>query len=426
MKRANVVITFDSHTPYLAYRVRELQGALERRGLLGRVRMRVILLGAKESSYDWDEGDLAREYGGVPVTVLTDAFHGLGIRAYLSGAAARTCWKLAWELVRTRPKLVFVGGYDRPASLMAALLGIGFRWKTGPMHDSRFNDAESFAKRIFLEAMKAPFMRLYPFFMCSGRECVEYTRFLAGVKRPAYYAGWNVVDNASIAANADDGGRDVELLEAFGLEWGESFFFMPIRFLPKKNIFRVIAAYGNCVEDLVKAGEKPVPLVIAGKGPLREEALERIRERGLEKLIRVVDWVPYELVPRACRLSSAVILASTHDQWGLIVNEALSAGAPVLVSNRCGAHELVRNYENGFTFDPYDVVHLGELMLELSTGEELVVMLRSDARVSMDRFSIDQFLEAWFAVFQRYDLIGGEGEASDSLATGALRESVDV
>ncbi|MEM7145443.1 MAG: glycosyltransferase [Verrucomicrobiota bacterium] len=410
MKRANVLITFDSHTPYLAYRVRELRRALERRGWSEVVRMRVVLLGAKEASYDWGEGDWEREYGGVPVTVLTESFHGLGFRAYLSGAAVRTCWKLAGELIRARPKLVFVGGYDRPASLMTAVLGFFFRWKTGPMHDSRFNDAESYAKKIFLEAVKSPFMRLYPFFMCSGRECVEYTQFLAGTKRPAYYAGWNVVDNEGIAAKGADGSRDGELREILGLGESESFLFMPIRFLEKKNIFRVIEAYDLCRRRMDEAGEPVVPLVMAGKGPLKEEAMRRIEARGIGDVIRVVEWVPYELVPRACRLSNGVILASTHDQWGLIVNEALSAGAPTLVSNRCGAHELVRNNRNGFTFDPYDTGHLAELMRALSVDEELVAKLRSNASKSMEMFSIDQFLEAWFGVFERYGLVGGTGE----------------
>lgn len=68
------------------------------------------------------------------------------------------------------------------------------------MHDSRFNDAESYSKSIFMEAAKIPFMRLYHFFMCSGQECVDYTRFLAGPRRPAYHAGWNVLDNEDIAA----------------------------------------------------------------------------------------------------------------------------------------------------------------------------------------------------------------------------------
>jgi glycosyltransferase involved in cell wall biosynthesis len=46
------------------------------------------------------------------------------------------------------------------------------------------------------------------------------------------------------------------------------------------------------------------------------------------------------------------VLPSRQEPWGLVVNEALAAGLPVIVSNRCGcASDLVANGVNGFVFD---------------------------------------------------------------------------
>ena len=404
-EKRNILVTFDSHTPYLAYRVSSLQRELEARGLSDQVRLRVLLLGATDATYDWDGGKLNEQYGGVPVTVLTDKFHGLGFRAYATKLAAKTTWKVLVNILKERPKIAFVGGYDRPASLLIAAVGKIFRWKTGPMHDSRFNDSESYAKQVLLEAVKSPFMRFYNFFMCSGRECIDYTQFLAGTKRPAHFAGWNVVDNKGIGQKADDTSNDESLLKALGVQPNEPFFFMAIRFLEKKNIFRVLEAYHRAKYSNRLAGKPLAKLVIAGKGPLREQAIDTIKKNGLENEVLLADWVPYEQIPRAARLSNAVILGSTHDQWGLIINEALSAGAPALVSNRCGAHELVHNALNGFTFDPYHTQHLSELLVECSINEQLVARLRQHAAASMDQFSIKQFVNAWLTVFSDYGLI---------------------
>lgn len=404
-EKANVLVTFDSHTPYLAFRVSSLQAELKRRGLDQQVRMRVLLLGASDTTYNWDSFQLTEQYGGVPVTVLTEKFHGLGFKAYASKLALKTTWEVLKNILKERPKIAFVGGYDRPASLLIAFVGKFFRWKTGPMHDSRFNDAESYAKQVLLEATKSPFMRFYNFFMCSGRECIDYTQFLAGPKRPAHHAGWNVVDNEGIGQKADITSNDAALLEAMNLQPGEPFFFMPIRFLEKKNIFRVLEAYHRARYSKRLGGRPPARLVIAGKGPLKEQAIATIQENGLSEYVHILDWIEYDQIPRACRLSNGVILGSTHDQWGLIINEALSAGAPVLVSNRCGAHELVQNALNGFTFDPYDVNHLAELLVDLSTNQHLLQTLRSHAAASMDRFSITQFCDAWLQVFTDYNLI---------------------
>ena len=69
-------------------------------------------------------------------------------------------------------------------------------------------------------------------------------------------------------------------------------------------------------------------------------------------------------------MASAFVHASTTEQWGLVVNEAMAAGLPVLVSNRCGcAPDLVRDGVNGFTFDPYDVDRLADLMLKVSSDQ---------------------------------------------------------
>ena len=149
-------------------------------------------------------------------------------------------------------------------------------------------------------------------------------------------------------------------------------------------------------------GHELTPLIITGKGPLREEMEQKIVDLDLQAKIRILDWVPYDLIPRPCRLSRGVILGSTHDQWGLIINEALAAGAPVLVSNRCGAHELVRNSLNGYTFDPQDHDHLAELLVDLTLYDNLVERLRENAAPSMERFSVTQFHEAWFGVFEEY------------------------
>lgn len=57
-----------------------------------------------------------------------------------------------------------------------------------------------------------------------------------------------------------------------------------------------------------------------------------------------------------------LILPSMSEPWGLVVEEALYFGLPVIVSNRCGASELVKKGENGWVFDPADPGQLKDLI----------------------------------------------------------------
>jgi type IV pilus assembly protein PilC len=67
-----------------------------------------------------------------------------------------------------------------------------------------------------------------------------------------------------------------------------------------------------------------------------------------------------------------------------VVNEAMAAGLPVLVSRRCGcAYDLVREGVNGYTFDPYNVDELSDLMLRVARmpDTELIAMGAASQRL---------------------------------------------
>jgi len=65
-------------------------------------------------------------------------------------------------------------------------------------------------------------------------------------------------------------------------------------------------------------------------------------------------------------LANAFVHASTTEQWGLVVNEAIASGLPVIVSQRCGCvPELVQ--DNGFTFDPTNHDELAARLSQMAT-----------------------------------------------------------
>ena len=99
----------------------------------------------------------------------------------------------------------------------------------------------------------------------------------------------------------------------------------------------------------------------------RAEVEEAISRLSVEGSVHLVGAQSYGDVPAYYALAGAFVHASTTEQWGLVVNEAMASGLPVLVSNRCGcAPDLVQEGVNGFTFDPCNVEELAQLMLKIS------------------------------------------------------------
>lgn len=88
-----------------------------------------------------------------------------------------------------------------------------------------------------------------------------------------------------------------------------------------------------------------------GSGPLLDTVKERVRGAGLDDRIGVHDSVANSIVRSRIRESDVLILPSRHDGWGAVVNEALMAGVPVIVSQQSGASTLVASSLQGHVFD---------------------------------------------------------------------------
>ncbi|PYJ57008.1 MAG: hypothetical protein DME82_03490 [Verrucomicrobia bacterium] len=151
----------------------------------------------------------------------------------------------------------------------------------------------------------------------------------------------------------------------------ENYFLASARFIPKKNLLRLVQAYAEYrrasdVETSQGAGNPPWDLVLLGDGPLRETLNTQLSTLNLQAHVHLPGFKQYDELPVYYALAKAFVHASTTEQWGLVVNEAVASGLPVIVSNRCGCvPELVNG--NGFTFDPFDEQELVERLSQMAS-----------------------------------------------------------
>jgi glycosyltransferase involved in cell wall biosynthesis len=227
----------------------------------------------------------------------------------------------------------------------------------GSQHDKKRNWIKEAYKRFcFIPKIGAV--------ICGGIPHVKYARRL-GMKADRIFTGYNSVDNNFWGARAAEAKANIgEFSDATGLE-PQKYFIAVGRFIEKKNFEALIEQYANYRCNI--EGE-PWRLVIIGDGELRPELEGKIEELGLSEAVKLPGYFSSDELAPYLGLAGAFILPSSgYEQWGLVVNEAMSAGLPVIVSDICGCCEdLVIEGKTGFSFSPDSIDSLGELMLRLS------------------------------------------------------------
>ncbi len=99
-------------------------------------------------------------------------------------------------------------------------------------------------------------------------------------------------------------------------------------------------------------------LTIIGGGEMKPSLEGLVKSLGLCERISFEGVLPSAEIPARVAAADLLVLPSRWDGWGLVVNEAFSVGVPVIVSDRCGAADLVRGGVNGYIFRSEDVSDL--------------------------------------------------------------------
>jgi len=114
-------------------------------------------------------------------------------------------------------------------------------------------------------------------------------------------------------------------------------------------------------------------ILLLGDGPERSRYEKLAQELGIQNRVHFVGYVPPEQVWHYYEQAHVFALTTLQDNWPLVLPEAMSAGLPVLVSKRAGSvPDLIREGENGYSFDPEDHESLASHLEEYARNPHLI------------------------------------------------------
>jgi glycosyltransferase involved in cell wall biosynthesis len=265
------------------------------------------------------------------------------------------------------PDALVVPGWGYRGALLALNWGLSNQVPVICMSESTPWDE---VRNPIKELIKRRIIGLFSSALVGGTPHRAYMQEL-GMTADRIFLGYDAVDNGFFMEKSEElGARSLELEKQ-----KRPYFLASARFIEKKNLFRLLRAYALYRKEAERRassvqGQAVWNLLLLGDGLLRAQ-LEQLRlDLGLNDCAQMPGFKQYEELPSYYAQAGAFIHASTTEQWGLVVNEAMASGLPVLVSNRCGcAADLVKEGENGWTFDPANEEQIGDLMLRISCDE---------------------------------------------------------
>ena len=260
---------------------------------------------------------------------------------------ARLLWRRLSEL---KPRVVLVPGYYTLPGVAAALWARLHGRSSVLMTESTAFDHQRQAGREFVK--RALLRLLFNWAVTGGKAHVRYLDQL-GFPKNRITGCYDVVDNETIQA-----GTAMYRQRASQAAPQKPCFLFVGRLAEEKNVEALLRSW-LCYRE--NGGSWP--LVLAGDGPMAETVRSMAAASVFASDVRFPGLCSAkELLPLYAE-AGCFVLPSTREPWGLVVNEAMAAGLPVLVSNRCGCCEdLLIEGENGYSFGSDDEEALTRLL----------------------------------------------------------------
>lgn len=300
-------------------------------------------------------------------------------------------WGVFKRLRKGRFDAVWLFGYNRllcyQVMFAAKLLGIPVILQGESNLDSRkrpFN--VRLAKRMLAPILKSLISCVVPIGTLNER----YWKSYFGEDFPAFRMPYSI-DNEFFRQRALESEPSREQLRAqLGLEPGRPVILYASKLQTRKRCIDLVEAF---LQLSPSPGADPdAYLLIVGDGPERPALEQRVREAGVSS-IRFLGFKNQTELPAIYDLCDAFVLPSIHETWGLIVNELMSVGRPIVVTDRVGCQtDLVHDGVNGFVYPVGNVAALSRCLRRLFDDPALRASMGEQSRRIIRKHSYDEDL----------------------------------
>lgn len=302
-------------------------------------------------------------------------------------------------IARERYDAMWVHGYAHMTTWLAAIAAQARGTKMLIRDEQTLLHGRSAHKRA-LKSVALRWLYAGAYGLYLGEQSRLYFRRY-GMARERLFRARYSVDNAYFRARATElAPRRTEVRAALGITDDAPVVLFCGKLIDKKQPLALIEAFARVRAD------QPSWLLIAGDGELRGAIEEAVTRHNVPN-VKLAGFLNQSQLPEAYAAADMLVLPSKlHETWGLVVNEAMNFGLPIVVSDKVGcANELVEHGRNGFIVPHDSVSALADAIAELVRRPELRAQFGARSSTIIEQYgpeqSADDIVAACFAATGR-------------------------
>jgi glycosyltransferase involved in cell wall biosynthesis len=285
------------------------------------------------------------------------------------------------EIILGRPDAVILMSWMNPTWWMALTVCVLFRLPFLYMTDANVqieplrSNRKRRIKRMILGNV---LFRLCSGFLCAGTANRQFYKLYGVPDKKLFPFAYSWGYNQLFKVSADLRSQRSQIRGECGIPEQGLVILYCGRLSQEKNLFNLVAAYHQ-VDDERKT------LIFVGDGELRQSLQNYVDELGAASVF-FFGFQNRDQIAKYYTISDVLILPSIQETWGIVVNEAMCFGLPVIVSQQVGAGtDLVTNGQNGFSVG----TDVGSLLCSIRQFTKL----SDEERLQMGRKSLDAMRE---------------------------------
>lgn len=301
-------------------------------------------------------------------------------------------WGVWKQLNKDNPDMIITIGWNYLAAFIGFLFA-RFKNKKFVVWSGSTKYEKSYFRTLTLPLVKL-LVRFTDRFIAYGTRAKKYLIYLGADSKKINIA-YNTIDTRQMMKRVEKlKSKKYDIRKEYGWDKDTKVALYVGQLIKRKGV--------DLLMQLVKEfrNKENLKFVLVGYGPLEESIKEFVDKNRLDNL-KLAGFVKNEDIMKYYVSSDIFLLLSREETWGLVVNEAMCAALPIIVSTYTGVSEdLVENGVNGFVVQPENTSHIKEKIEVILDDSSLLRKFGARSREIIETINLEQNVKVIEKIFK--------------------------